>query len=91
MPALLAVVFRVVPPQAIAMELPGSAVPESVMPASFSRALMLLSPATVLIVGSAGPAVLINTSREATDVLPAISVLVIAMVEEPLAGISAVL
>ena len=52
---------------------------------------MLLSPATVSIVGSGGPAVLIDTSREATDVLPAISVLVIEMLEEPLAGISAAL
>ena len=54
MPALLAVVLRVVPPQAIAMALPGSAVPERVMPAAFSRALMLLSPATGLMVGWAG-------------------------------------
>ena len=91
MPALLAVVLRVVPPQAIAMALPGSAVPVRTMPAAFSRALMVLSPATVSIVGSAGPAVLIDTSREATDVLPAISVLVIEMLEEPLAGISAAL
>ena len=91
MPALLAVVLRVVPPQAIAMALPGSAVPVRTMPAAFSRALMVLSPATVSIVGMAGPAVLIDTSREATDVLPATSVLVIEMEEELSAGISAAL
>jgi hypothetical protein len=91
MPALLAVVLRVVPPQAIAMALLGSAVPVRTMPAAFSRALIVLSPATVSIVGMAGPAVLIDTSREATDVLPATSVLVIEMVEELSAGISAAL
>ena len=89
MPALLAVVLRVAPPQAIAMELPGSAVPERMMPEDFSRALMRSSLATELMVMLAGAAASIDTSCEATDALPARSVLVIEMEEELSAGISA--
>ena len=79
--------MRVVSPQVIAMELPGSAMPVRTIPAAFSRALMRSSPATGLMVMFAGTAASIDTSREATDALPATSVLVIEMVEELSAGI----
>ena len=78
-----------VPPQVIAMSLLGSAVPVRMMPEDFPRALMRSSPATGLMVMFAGAAASIDTSCEATDVLPATSVLVIEMVEELSAGISA--
>ena len=79
-----------VPPQAIAIALPGSAVPVRTMPAAFSRALILLSPATGLMVTDVGATVSIRTVLETgVETFPAVSVLVIEMEEELSAGISA--
>jgi hypothetical protein len=60
------------------------------MPFAFSRALMRSSPATVLMVSDVGATVSIRTVLEtAVETFPAVSVLVIEMVEELSAGISA--
>ena len=72
------------------MALPGSAVPERMMPEDFSRALMRSSPATGLMVSDVGATVSIRTVFETgVETFPAVSVLVIEMVEELSAGISA--
>ena len=64
--------------------------PEIVTPLIFSEVLIRSSPATALRVRDVGPTVSIRTVFEtAVETFPAVSVLVIEMVEELSAGISA--